>query len=151
MGKKDEIPTYDGTQGTLDKNYGTSHGGGKVFSKKTRRRRLGEWTDKFGNVRQEQGSGNSVFQETTAIVEDKHGTKFKKRRIETAPEAAGGGSYDRRKAEQMRKGKFGSAGKGDQERPVNRGKYRKNFNKIKGMTKRKDGVVRSNRFKKAYK
>ena len=61
------------------------------------------------------------------------------------------GSYDRRIADQMRKGKFGAAGKGDQERPVNRGKYRKNFNHIKGMTKRKDGVVRSSRFKKVYK
>ena len=108
----------------------------KTLTKKTRRKKRADGRD-------------GGFVETNEVVEDKGGTKWKRRRVSTAPDARGG-TKDLAEASRRERGYYGQNGKGDAPRNVGP-KFHKNFKKIDGMIERKDGEVRSGKFKKVYK
>ena len=89
------------------------------------------------------------FVHSEKVLEDKAGVKWKRKTIRTADDAVGGTS-NLAEANNRERGVYGQGGKGDAPRNVGP-KFHKNFKEIKGMKKRKDGVVHGGKWKKVYK
>ena len=118
--------------------------GGQIDLGKTKTVSKGKWK------RQKRDNGrDGGFIQNETVIEDGAGAKWKRRSIRTAPDQVGG-TKDLAEANNRERGYYGQAGKGDA--PRNLGpNFHKNFKKIKGMTKREDGVVRGGKWKKVYK
>jgi hypothetical protein len=93
--------------------------------------------------------GGFVTQEK--VIEDQCGAKWKRKSIRTADDAVGG-TKDLAEASRRERGYYalGQSGKGDAPRSTGP-EFHENFKKIKGMKKRKDGVVGGGKWKKTYK